>query len=137
MDELITGVFIVLFSTIVVLFVKEIGNFAKKIIKIPGMKYFLPMLLLTSFILDLEPWVLLVLEKIKDRLLAMTTTFANWLPYKTGAVYVARIVILLVFSLVPAFAFDLWIKRRLHGSYENAYFVSLAIWLIVAVLLTT
>jgi hypothetical protein len=136
MDEIIMGVFILLFCAIVVVFVKEIGDFAKKIIKIRGMKYFLPMLLLTSFILDLEPRVLLILEKIKDLLLALTTTFANHLPFQTGAVYGARLAILLVFSLVPAFATDLWIKRRPHGSYEYASFVCLAIWLIVAVLLT-
>jgi hypothetical protein len=135
MDSLETVTFLVLFFAIAILFAEEIKSFVKKILAIRGMQIILSLCLLSFVILQLESSVLWSLAKMEGLLHSLTTTLANCLPFKTGAVYLAKIAVLLTCFLLPAGAVDLRLKKRTYESVKYASLHCLAIWLIVAILL--
>ena len=137
MDNMLTIALVVLICSIVVMFSAEFGDFFKKIFSIPGMKLFLPLIFVTILVGYYEPWLLIGLIEVQRILVEVSEKLASWLPFQTGAVSTARVLLLMLLSLLPVFVLNLWLKRRTFHGFQYSYLTTTLIWLLVSVLLST
>jgi hypothetical protein len=135
MDMIVLSL-IVVSCAIVVFFSQEFGKFFKKLFAIRGMKLFLPLVLASAIVVDYSNWVLWGLLRFKAFLHSMVATLASWLFFHAGATFVANVLVLAGFSILPVLAINSWVKKKTYHSFHYAYLTSTIIWLLIAVLLT-
>ena len=129
-----TLVFVVFISAIIVTFSKELGSFIKKILAIPGVAIFLPLTLATVLIVYYEPWVLAGLFFIKSTLHSAIMMVVSILPFETGAQIIVATLMMMVLTLLPVLALNVWSKRRTRLPFSHSGVISVVIWLLFAIL---
>jgi hypothetical protein len=129
-----TLVFVVFISAIIVTFSKELGNFIKKILAIPGVGLLLPLTLVTILVVTYEPWVLAGLFYIKSSLHSTIMRVVSILPFQTGAQIIVATLVIMGLTLLPVLALNVWSKRRTRLPFSHSGVISAAIWLLVAIL---
>ena len=134
MDNLTTIALLVIFTSIVVFFSQEIGDFFKKIYRIPGVKLFAPFVLLTSFVVYLSPWFFLGAMTLKQLLNALNAKLTQWLPYP-HADEAVKAFLLFSLSFLPVFLLNLWVKRRSYLPFSRPYLLNTMLWLIFVLLM--
>lgn len=132
---LLTVALVVLCSSIFVLFSKEFGNLIKKIFTIPGTKLLLPLVLITTFYVLFEPWAILFILKLKALLHLLVAAIESLIPFTWAADFVANLLVLITFTLLPVFALNAWCIKKTYVPFKYPYLLSTILWLFIAVLL--
>ena len=132
---LLTLALVVLGCAIVVFFSQEFGKLAKKILAYPGAKLILPITMASALVAAFEPWVLIVLLKIKAGLHYLAACIEAILPFTTGATVLANFILLLALTLLPVFAINALTQRKSYLPFQYPFLVSTLIWIFVTILL--
>ncbi|WP_133126782.1 hypothetical protein [Legionella nagasakiensis] len=134
---LFTLALIILGTTIVVFFSQEFAGAFKKIFVIPGVHFFLPLVLASWVVESFEPWVAWLLLNFKEVLFYLIYQIAEWMPWEGHAVMLAQILILFLLPMIPMGILLAWAKiRKMHEPWPYTYPVCIVLWIIVLILLT-
>lgn len=133
---MLTLALVIAFSAIIILFSREFGALFKKIFAFRGAKLFLPLIIITWFIVFYEPYVYFVLLFIKRNLHLLITFVADYLPFSFGATSVVSIIVLTIVAILPVYALDVWSIRKTRYPFAYGKFLSVFLWLWVVVLIT-
>lgn len=134
---LVSLALVVFGSSIAVFFSNEWHALFKKVFAIPGVKLFMPLLIVSCFIEKYalnEYWLLTGLQ-------ALITHFIRFcaavLPFQTGALHISKIIYLFLFACLPAWILCFREKRKeLDPMWPKPYRIGVALWVILAFLLT-
>lgn len=133
---MLTLALVIAFSAIIILFSREFGALFKKIFAFRGAKLFLPLIVITWFIVFYEPYVYFVLLFIKRNLHLLITFVADYLPFEFGANSAISIIVLTMVAILPKYAMDVWSIRKTRYPFVYGTFLSTFLWLWVVVLIT-
>lgn len=132
---LLTVALVVVCCAIIVFFSEEWTNVFKKIFAIRGMKLLLPLFLVSMLVVYYDPWITWALLETKRFLHHIAEIITNKLNHRY-ALWVANVAILMGISVLPVFIANFWIKHKSFEAFRHAFFTSMMLWLLVAILLT-
>jgi len=135
---LVTLALVVLSSSILVFFLQEFIRLFKKIVAVPGVKLFLPLVFASLLIEIYEGWGLWLLTWCQAELHQFIHLLSRLAPFERGAVSLMRIVYLFTMASLPVWCFLL--KSKLQGRcpspHMSIYLLGLALWIIGVILLS-
>lgn len=118
----------ILCTAIIVFFIDEFTSVYKKIIKIPGVKLFVPLIVISWLVTENLNSITLVILNIFTSLAMLSCLLASILPFSGFSLPVAQFIILSTFSILPGLAVA-WHLEKTFQSLQPA-------WLLMAVLFT-
>lgn len=127
---------IAILSATALVFSQELTKIIQKLIVIPGVTLFVPMILASCLVEMYEAQLYSYLSYLHDLLYHSQEIIAGFLPFQTGSLYLIRIVSLCVLACLP-FGF-FWFEsrhRRSHTLPAIAYYMSAVLWSIMALVL--
>lgn len=128
---------IVLCTSTVVFFADEFASLIKKISHIPGVKLFVPLLLVSWLIEIYEDWLLWLLLQCKEGLHYLLHYTVDELFSNKQIIAWVHVALLYLFATLPAWILLLWSKlRNMPKPWSYTYWAGSFIWLIVSVLLS-
>lgn len=126
---------LVLGTAIVVFFSQEFADAIKKFFSIPGMKLFIPLIIVSWVYERYEPWVLWCLLYIQKALHRLTHHVAGTLPFPNWAITHAKIVTLVVFAIAPiGLCYTLTRLKGLREPNPAGYLIGIILWMVAAIL---
>ncbi|KTD61507.1 hypothetical protein [Legionella spiritensis] len=135
-NMLLTITLVLLGTSILVFFSQEFGKAAKKLFSYPGVTWCLPVFLASFLVVSYEHWVLWGLLKIKALLHLFVEWIVDILPFTTGEFLVAKLLVLMVLTILPVWALNIRSIRKTFKPYKHPYLLSALIWITVAMLLS-
>lgn len=134
---LISLAVVVFASSIAVFFSDEWTALYKKMIVIPGVKLLVPLIILSIFVEKYQSGgygVLLWFSAVFSQSVLLLTKLV---PFKTGAIPVAKIIYLCLLACLPAWIFWLMARRKgIVDVWSTPYRLGVALWILAAILLT-
>ncbi|MGQ3890347.1 hypothetical protein ACQUW5_15225 [Legionella sp. CNM-1927-20] len=135
MDLLIVTV-IILGSAILVFFSAEFGNMIKKVMAIRGVKLFLPLTLVSWFVISSEAWILWGLLFLKIGLHTTVSWLAKIMPFQGWKESLATFILIYLITLIPLSIIYWRKKKRPFFHKSNLWIIPACIWILLLITLT-
>jgi hypothetical protein len=124
-------VLMILCTVLLLFFSNEISKLIKNILKIPGIKLFLPFIIITSIIVCYEPWIYWMLSYIKYALSISVQTIKSLLPFKTISGPIISVLLIAGLTILFQVLFNRP-KKNLPFSFN--WFLGTLVWVFFVIL---
>lgn len=124
-------------SSFVLIYSQELGRLYSKLIVVPGVKLFVPLLFVSWLIETYQDWARWLLLYSQAEIYNTMQMMARFLPFGSGSFYVIRIAFLFFLACCPVLIG--WVKTKRRGLFElpeSSYYVGTILWIIAVFLLT-
>lgn len=133
---LITLAFVILSSAFIVFFAQEIYLFFKKIFSLPGVAFFVPLILASWLVVHYKYWISWFLVWSNYSLHEVINQFTRYFPFAAWSIYVAEILILFLLICLPMWISHALVKsKRRYKPWPYAHVLGVSMWVVAAVLL--
>lgn len=129
---LLTLALVVFLSAIMVLFSQEFIRIFKGIFAIRGAKLILPLAFASWLVCLFDYPLLWAVYYYREFLAAAANALAYFIPFKTAALPVAKIILITSLAVIPVFLLDWIVRQKTYGAYRYVYLTSTLIWIISA-----
>lgn len=126
---------IVICSALLMLFSDDLIGFIKKLNKIPGFSFVLPIVIASALVVVFEAWLIFVLSKLYQGLQYLVFVVYSYLPSYFAAVEIAQIIILAALTLIPVTLFDTAYSRSHYTNFRYTSFLLLFVFVFLSMLL--
>ncbi len=130
----LTLTLLILFTTIIVFFVDDFVSLYKKIIKIPGVKLWVPLLAASWLAIEYDYYLTNAMLHLGYWMELMACRLATILPLSSASLPVARIMVLSLFSILPSLALALYFQRN-YKPLKRAWFLMTVLFVFFSMLL--
>lgn len=127
-------ILLVFLGGIVVIFSDDFHAVFKKIFALPGVALILPLLGMTFLVVNVEPYLLIVMLYIKLGITETINFLCKIMPLKACNVFLMPVALILMLTLSPVVIIKKLKARKMLIPYDDGGIVALMIWLFLIIL---
>ena len=127
---------LVFFSAIILLFANEFERFIQKAVSIPGVKLFVPLIMVSFLIEQYENWCVWFVLECQIQLHNAVQLVVGLLPFQLGAVLLSNVLFLFLLACLPMCL--VWLMEKRHKIFRmpiSPSYFGYILWIIAAFLL--